>query len=279
MSRSAAAVTPSGLHVLEEPFAKVEEAMITICLRASDNESTMGLFERAAAAQFRVVEILFKAQVGSESPSSDDELRSLREAADQAGIQIAALRINCDDGVSLGDPGGESRASASALICGAVDAAVVCGAAIVVVPPELFRRKDGPRLPRDEAYAKLLDAFTQIRFHALHRGITVACDFCRSSAFTSVGEARGFIDWVNSPFVGVSIATSENDGSDAAAEWIALLGHRVKHVMVGPGAHDLSVAFAALRAARFDGVIAVGGADAEALRNELNRMIALSAAS
>jgi sugar phosphate isomerase/epimerase len=260
-------------------FAKVKNSMLTNCLRASDGEPAAALLERAAAAQFQAVEFSFASQGSPEEPSPSHELHALREAADQAAIRIGALRIDSDNRVSFGDPSEESRRSAATMICGALDAAVFCGASIVVVPAELFRRKDVPRLPRDEAHAKLLDAFAQIRFYALHRGITVACDFCRSSAFSSVGETRGFVDWVNSPFVGVSIAASEDLGTDTAAAWIALLGHRVKHVSVGTTSMGLSAAVSALHAAHFDGVITFSGADAGALRAELSNMMGLPAAS
>ncbi|GMU33622.1 MAG: TIM barrel protein [Planctomycetia bacterium] len=253
--------------------------MLTICLRASDGEPAAALFERAAAAQFQAVEFPFAGKGSQEERSPDHELHALREAADRAVIRIGALRIDCDGVVSFGDPSEESRRSAAAMIRGAIDAAVVCGASVVVVPPELFRRKDASRLPRDEAYAKLLDAFSQIRFCALHRGVTVACDFCRSPAFTSAGEARNFVDWVNSPFVGVSMTTSEDQGPETATEWIALLGHRVKHVSVETTSKDLSAAFVALGAAQFDGVISVGGADSGALRAELGRIVGLNAAT
>lgn len=276
---SAESVAPNIPQLRGNLFAKVKKSMLTICLRASDGEPAAALLERAAAAQFQAVEIPFASQGSQEEPSPNQELLALREAADRAAIRIGALRIDCGDRVSFGDPSEEARRSAATIIRGAIDAAVNCGASVVVVPPELFRRKDAPNLPRDEAYAKLLDAFSQIRFHALHRGITVACDFCQSPAFSSVGESRGFVDWVNSPFVGVSIRASEDHGSDTSAEWIALLGHRVKHVRVGTTSLDLSAAFAALGAACFDGVITFTGADAEALRDELKRIMGLPVAS
>lgn len=253
--------------------------MMTVCLRASVKESGTALIERAAAAGFRAVECSFVAHANQELSAPDGELHLLREAAERAAIQIGAVRIDCNDRVSFGDPVAEVRASAAAMIRGTIDAAVVCGASVVVVPPELFRRKDTPRLPRDEAHAKLMDAFAQIRFHALHRGITVACDFCRAPAFTSVGEARGFVDWVNSPFVGVSMKASEDHGPETAAEWITLLGHRVRHVLVESAENESSAALSALHAAHFDGVVTFSGADAGALRDELNRLIGLSAAT
>lgn len=276
---SVESVAPSDPKPRGNLFAKVKNSMLTNCLRASDGEPAAALLERAAAGQFQAVEFSFASQWSPEEPSPSHELHALREAADRAAIRIGALRIDSDNRVSFGDPSEESRRSAATMICEALDAAVFCGASIVVVPAELFRRKDVPRLPRDEAHAKLLDAFSQIRFQALQRGISVACEFCQSPAFTSVGEARGFIDWVNSPFIGVSIRACEDHGSDTSAEWIALLGHRVKHVSVGTTSMGLSAAVSALHAAHFDGVFTFSGADAGALRNELNRLIGLSAAT
>jgi hypothetical protein len=76
-----------------------------------------------------------------------------------------------------------------------------------------------------------------LRFEAQHRGITLAL-LTADRFLLSPLEMRSLIDEVNSPWVRVALRPCVIARSCRPADWYAVLGHRIAHVLIEPDAGD-----------------------------------------
>lgn len=186
-----------------------------------------------------------------------------------AGLRVSALALRREPDSHLASLDSADRRRAYERSMAAFDRAQWLGAGLVVLTPAIV---GGPGEPRaqmryEEAYTRSVESLLALRFEAQPRGIHIACDIRDTRFLLSPMEARGFIERVNSPFVGLSLDLGSLLPTGYPPDWIASLGHRVFHVyltdrrldqpgapcLIGDGDVDGPATLEALKAARFDG--------------------------
>mgnify|MGYP002623040924 CR=1 FL=1 len=234
----------------------------TVCMSARIGERLEDLIDRACDSGFDAVEVLLSDDSDISWTLSEEACQSAVERASRRGIKLASVLIGAGKTDSVGPPSAASRLKR------AVEIAHWCGASTVVFPVEPGG-KDGKITGHgDQAYAALLETFTTLRFDAMHVGVVIACSFGRAGFITSVSDARSFVDWVNSPFVGVSVSLAPSAGEE---EWLTLLGHRVRHVLVNVDAPNCEQAAAALASRGYEGLISLRGELSASTRDLIRR--------
>lgn len=238
----------------------------TVCLSPRTDESLEDLIHRAAHESFDAIEVSLSRGNELSWDATSESCRSIVDKAGRGGVRVATVVIESGPPIETQGPDDDGQDLISRQLKSALEIAHRCGASIVVVPPELVRIGGGQIVRGDQAYATVLDAFSKARFDAMRFGVTLACDFCSTGGLTSISVARSFVDWVNSPFVGLSLSAAE---APYSMEWIGQLGHRIRHVPLDSDHAMFEQIATSLAARRFDGVIAVRGESSAAARRSL----------
>lgn len=233
-------------------------------------EALARVAREAADAGFQGLELPIEATGVFSIETSPSDCHEIQARMTDAGLDISALALRrAADDPHLASPDAADRRLAHERIIAALDrAAWLNGPLLVITPVNLCGQSDRQATLRyEEAYGRAVESLLALRFEAQQRGIHIACAIRDTRFLLSPTEARGFIDRVNSPFVGLSLDLGSLVEFGCPADWIASLGHRVFHVYVtdrrrdkpatacgiGEGDVKWSAVAEALRAARYTG--------------------------
>jgi len=184
---------------------------------------------------FDAIELCFS-EKGEVSLESDyRELNRLAKEANSMGIEISSLASGMLWGSSLTSDDATAREKASDVVRRQIEAASALGTdAILVIPGavDVFFMPGGEIIPYDRVYERLRDALQEILPHAEKYKVAIGLENVWNKFFLSPLEARDFIDYFKSKYVGVFFDTGNIVPFGYPEQWIRILGHRIKRVHV-----------------------------------------------
>ncbi len=187
----------------------------------------------------------------------DDALRAFAQRFHASGLEISALVLaeSSSAGLTAADP---HRHSAADGIRAGLNTATLVGADTLIVtltdPPA--DPQPHPAFAVEKTFRQVLEAMLSLRFDAQRRAVHLALRSGSDRILTSPQESRGFLDRINSPWVGACLDLSRQDTSRDAARWIETLGHRLRSVRFQPSNEtDPHSVLAALRRAGYAGPV------------------------
>lgn len=165
--------------------------------------------------------------------SSDDEIRSYREAADKEGIEISSLATGLYWDYSMTSNNPEKREKAKKIAIKEIDAAAVLGVDTVLVVPGAVGVDFIPGceiVEYDVAYDRATEAIKELSKHAETKKVCIGIENVWNKFLLSPLEMRNFIDSIGSGYVGAYLDVGNVIANGYAEHWVKILGKRIKKV-------------------------------------------------
>lgn len=187
----------------------------------------------AARAGFQGIELAMDGSGELTPQTSSAELKDIRKAAEEAGIEIHSLASGLYWDYPFTSDDAEERRKALELAGIQIRMAKELGAGAVLIVPGAVGvdfLPERPAVSYDAAYERALEAFLKIRETAGEYEIQVGVENVWNKFLLSPLEMRNFIDEIGSPFVGAYLDVGNVLYCGYPEQWIEILGSRIKRV-------------------------------------------------
>ncbi|MDO5864373.1 MULTISPECIES: sugar phosphate isomerase/epimerase [Paenarthrobacter] len=167
--------------------------------------------------------------------SSPQELVSLRGRAEELGIEIHSLATMLQLQYNMVSDNPVVRQKALDATKVQIETAKVLGAETALVVPGYVGVDfipDAETVRYDRAYDRALEAFSELAPFAEAAGIRIGVENVWNRFLTTPREMRGFLDEVDSHYVGSYFDIGNALGTGFPEQWIEILGHRIVKVHV-----------------------------------------------
>ena len=127
------------------------------------------------------------------------------------------------------------RARAREIVRKQIEAASALGTdAILVIPGavDVFFLPGGEVVPYDRVHERLRDALQEVLLLAEKHKVAIGLENVWNKFFLSPLEARDFVDYFKSKYLGIFFDTGNVVPFGYPEDWIRILGHRIKRVHV-----------------------------------------------
>ncbi|MCK7636826.1 L-ribulose-5-phosphate 3-epimerase [Corynebacterium sp. P7202] len=196
---------------------------------------------------------------------SQEERRSVRDAARAAGVQIGGICLSLHRRIMPGSADPAVRAQARDVYRKGIDLAHDLGVSVVQVAGYYaYYEDDDP-----ESRSRYIDTLKDAVPHAAHRGVILAIENVDGHDISSVQDAMSVVHECASPWVQIypDVGNIAEHGGDATEELAAGRGHMValhvkdvlpgepRRIFFGTGVADFDAAFAELKRQDWDGRI------------------------
>lgn len=189
----------------------------------------------AAEAGFECVEFATPAEGAAPSlASTAAELAEVKALAAKHGIGLSSTLGGVFWQYSLTDNDENVRRQSIAYAGRCIEVAKALGAGCVLIVPAVVYLPHGSGLvvPYDVAYERALAAFREIAAKAETEGIDIGVENVWNGFLLSATEFCGFVDAIGSPRVGVYFDVGNVLPLGDPADWIRIIGSRLKRVHV-----------------------------------------------
>lgn len=203
-----------------------------------------GAMKRAKELGFEGIELNVALHGECSLDSTDQEIKALRDAAEDAGIAVASVSSGLFFQFSLTSERADIRQKAAALIRRQIDIAKLLGAGHVLAVPGIVGADFAPQevvpdvdslvyyagaeiVDYDIAYDRSLEAFRDLAVYAEDRGIKIGIENIWGKFLLSPLEMRGFVDAIASPNVGVYFDVGNSMLVGYPEQWIKILAERI----------------------------------------------------
>lgn len=194
------------------------------------NREAMAL---AKEAGFEGIELALDAAGEISAEATDEQLRALKDYAQELGIRIPSLSSSLCWGDSLTSDDPAERQRAHDMIVQQIRCAKALGAETVLVIPGSVSVEFVPERPviaYDVAYDRALEEIKKLVPVAEEYGVEIGIENVWNKFLLSPLEMRQFIDAVGSDMVGVYFDVGNVVYSGYPEQWIRILGSRIKKV-------------------------------------------------
>ena len=190
------------------------------------------MIAETARAGFDAIELTITTHGPLTFEASEHACIHISKQAADAGLTLSALAVEDFGGANFAspDPADRRRAHDRALI--AFDLAAWLGTDAVMIAPAVVWNAGAsrPAAGYEDAYSMATEALLALRFEAAQRAIRIACEVCRGGFLLSPMETRGFIDRINSPWVGACLDPARVMPFGYPQDWIRVLARRLVRV-------------------------------------------------
>lgn len=190
----------------------------------------------AASAGYEAVEFSTPASGAAPSlESSDQEIDQIKDLAKQHGIQLSSTLGGVFWQYSLSDDDDSVRRQAIDYAGECIRVAKRLGAGCVLIVPAVVytpHTPDARKVRYDEAYDRALAAFKEIGEKAAAEGMDIGVENVWNGFLLTPTEFARFLDEVDNPRVGAYFDVGNVLPFGDPADWIRILGHRIKRVHV-----------------------------------------------
>lgn len=184
---------------------------------------------------FDAVELCLSERGEVSLATSGRELENLAKDARGIGIEISSLASGLLWSSSLTSGDAAVRTRARDIVRKQIEAASALGTdAILVIPGavDVFFLPGGEVVPYDRVHERLRDALQEVIPHAEKYKVAIGLENVWNKFFLSPLEARDFIDYFKSKYIGIFFDTGNIVPFGYPEDWIRILGHRIKRVHV-----------------------------------------------
>lgn len=187
---------------------------------------------QAAQASFDAIELILSPSGSLTFESTEADCVRIAKLAGRAGLEISGLTTGGGCETNLGSPDPAQRDEARRRIVAALDRATWLGTERVVFAPGVVGGppSSGPAIRYEDVHALALEALLELRFEAERRAVCLACLNCCNRFLISPIEMRGFVDEINSHWLGVCLDLGATASFGCAEDWVRTLGHRLRCV-------------------------------------------------
>ena len=198
----------------------------------------------AKDAGFEGIELALSAEGPLSLTSSDSEISAIRRSAEECGIEINALASGLYWQYSLTSDRKDIREKAKHVAIRQMEIGKLLGADTVMVCPGAvgvdFKPQDvvpdanetaffvgNEIIDYDVAYERSVDAMRELAHHAEKIGIHIGIENIWNKFLLSPLEMRGYIDEINSSYIGVWLDTGNMMMFGYPEQWIKILNRRI----------------------------------------------------
>ena len=207
--------------------------------------SVAGALTQAKKAGFEAMEIGFSIAGEVSMESSDADLAKIRQAAADTGIEIASLgcALHFQWPFTSADPA--VRAKAMEIAKKALSTANALGADAVLFVPGVVSVPWDPSIPvvnYADAYKRATEAISNLLPDAKAAGVTICVENVWNKFLLSPMEMAAFVDQFNSQYVQAYFDVGNCMFIGYPADWIRVLGKRIKRVHIKDFRRDVGTA-------------------------------------
>lgn len=201
----------------------------------------------ARDAGFDGIELALASKGPLSMESSDEEIASIRDKAQEIGIKINSLATGLYWQFSLTSNREDIREKAKKLVKRQLDVAALLGADCILACPgavgvdfkpdevvpdahEIEFFSGSEIIDYDVAYERAKEAFIELAPYAAQKQVYIGIENIWNKFLLSPLEMRNFIDEINSPWVGVFLDVGNMVLFGYPEHWIKILGKRIKKV-------------------------------------------------
>ncbi|HZG83638.1 sugar phosphate isomerase/epimerase family protein [Paenibacillus sp.] len=187
----------------------------------------------AAEAGFDGIELAMNEDGELSLDCTDDEIRSIRRTAEEAGIELSSLASGLYWSYSLTSDDPRTREKAKSIVKRQLELAAALGVDTILVVPGAVGVDfipDAGVVAYDQAYDRALEAMASLAGTAEEFGVAIGVENVWNKFLLSPLEMRQFIDAVDSPYVGSYFDVGNVLFSGYPEQWIRILGKRIKKV-------------------------------------------------
>ena len=191
------------------------------------------VFRQAASLGYESVEVCLSASGDVSLDTTEASARSIRDAAEAAGIRISSVATGLfwDTSLSASDP--TVRARALHIGRKLIDVAHWLDAGAVLVIPgavDVFFSPDAEVRPFQEVWDAATESIGALEPHAAAAGIAIGLENVWNRFLTGPAELAQFIDQFHSPWIGSYFDVGNCMVQGYPEHWITYLGSRIKRV-------------------------------------------------
>ena len=194
--------------------------------------SDMPIAERmrlAADAGYDGIELIFTEEGDVSLQSSEGALREYRKIAEEYGLRIQSVIGSVFVSSSLASPDAAEADAAVERGARMLHGAAILGAdTALVVPGRVFKETENPSGRYDIVYDNAVKNVRRLAAHAAAAGVYVGIENVWNKFLLSPLEMRAFVDYAESPWVGVYFDVGNFMPWAYPEQWIRILGTRIK---------------------------------------------------
>ncbi|MCZ8511827.1 sugar phosphate isomerase/epimerase [Paenibacillus filicis] len=187
----------------------------------------------AKEAGFEGIELALNETGPLSLESSAEEVRGYRKLADETGIEMTSLASGLYWTYSLTSSEAAKRTKAQDIVKKQLEFAEALGVDTILVVPGAVGVDFIPGsevVPYDAAYEYALEGISKLAADAEAHRVSIGIENVWNKFLLSPLEMRGFIDSVNSAYVGAYFDVGNVLYSGYPEHWIRILGERIKKV-------------------------------------------------
>ena len=188
------------------------------------------LFKTTKELGFRGIELNVEEKEGSifTLDTNGEEVRRVTETASKFGVDIFSISTAMLWKYPLTSENRETRQKGIEIVEKMLEIASQCGAETVLVVPGLVTEE----VPYNAAYKRAVEAIKKLSESAEKKKITIGIENVWNKFLLSPMEMRGFIEDIDSPFVGVYLDIGNLVHSGYPEQWIHMLSDKLANVHI-----------------------------------------------
>ena len=177
-------------------------------------------------AGYEAVELVFREGKDLDPGMSDDELQTVRQKCQEAGVAIGSVIAHYSDRGNLLSRNPAERESCCRSLVRSLEVAGAVGADGILLHPGQLAVEG----TYEQAWNDLRDALRDVAPTAEANGAAIGLENVWNKFLLSPREAAGLIDEIGHPFVGIYMDTANMMAYGHPEQWIRSLGPRIKKV-------------------------------------------------
>jgi L-ribulose-5-phosphate 3-epimerase len=176
---------------------------------------------RAAGADGLELNVGEKGPLSLETPEA--ELRAIRRAAEEAGVELPSIHCGLHWRYTLSDPDEAVRRRGLEVLGRTLEIGAVLGCRVLLVVPGVVK----PEVPYADAYARAQEGVAALARRAEALGLRLGVENVWNRLLLSPLEMARFLDEIGSPAVGAYFDVGNILLYGYPQHWIATLGRRI----------------------------------------------------
>lgn len=190
-------------------------------------------FELAKKAGFEGVEVALDETGELSLESTEKDLLKIKEQAKDSGIELYSIASGLYWSYWLNDDDPAVREKAKDIVKKQLDSASILGCESILVVPGTVNADfaaPGKVIDYETTYQRSLEAFLELKDYAEKCKVEIGLENVWNKFLVSPMEMRGFIDTINSKYVGSYLDIGNVLYNGYPEHWISILNKRIKKV-------------------------------------------------
>ena len=187
----------------------------------------------AKSAGFEGVELALNAEGELSMTSTDKEINSIRNMANDMGLSLYSLSCGLCWDYRLSDDDANLRQKAKDMIKKQLDTAKILGADTVLVIPGVVNVEFSmpeKKVAYDVVYERALEGLNELKGYAEQLKVNIGLENVWNKFLLSPMEMRDFIDKIDSEYVGSYLDIGNTLYCSYPEDWVRILGNRIKKI-------------------------------------------------